>query len=86
MQVSAQILPLLSALKHLATVIEGLEAKMDDMQAQIEAMQTEWRTEYEVDDAWESETEESDSVSESESDESCYSAPATFSYKVQRVS
>ena len=79
-------LPLLSALKHLSTLVERLEGKIDDLQKQIEAMQEEWRHEYEVEDSDEWETE---SVSEVSSDDTCdsaQSAPATFSFKVQRTS
>ena len=69
-------LPILHALKHLTYCMESLEKKIDDMQAQIEAMQTEWRFEYEPD----SDTESLSEVSESsESDLSTVSAPASFS-------
>lgn len=79
-----QIASLQIAIRHLHEVIHRLDGKVDDMQKQIEAMQEEWRHEYEVDE-WETISEESEEESE-ESEESCTSAPATFSYKVQRTS
>ena len=87
MRVDQATLPLLSALKYLSTMVERLESKIDDMQKQVEAMQEEWRHEYEVDDDSEWETESASEVSDDseESNDSCQSAPASFSYKVQRT-
>ena len=62
-----QLLQLLAAIKHLSTLVERMEVKIDNVQKQLAAMQ-EWQMEIEFDE------------SESESDESTSSAPATFSY------
>ena len=85
-----QFLPVLSALKHLSTRIDELTRKIDDMQHQINQMEEEWRHEYELEyetgtDGEETESIEECSQSESESDLSVQSAPATFSYKRQRT-
>ena len=78
--------PLMTAIKHLSGAVEDLIKKIDDMQHQINAMEMEWRNEYEPewseDDSIDSE-ESSDS--DSDSDQSVQSAPATFSYKRQRT-
>ena len=66
-----QMMPVLSAIKHLTCLIEQLTASVSDIQKQIDALQEEWRTEYEVVDEW-----------ETASEDSVESAPATFSYMV----
>ena len=84
----AEHLPLLSAIKHLSDLVQSLDKKVTDMQEQIEAMQEEWRNEYEPPSSDEEESEEEsewESWGEEESDDSAQSAPASFSYKVQRT-
>ena len=90
MQFSPQLLPVLSALKVLTASVDTLASKVEDMQTQINAMEEEWRNEYEVDydDDEETDDEETDSASseeDSDSEQSVQSAPATFSYKRQRT-
>ena len=84
-----QNVPLLSAIKHLSMLIERLESKVSELQKQIDAMQEEWRHEFELEsDAWETASESGDteeSGDEESENESVCSAPATFSYKVQRI-
>tara|TARA_B100000965_G_scaffold130629_4_gene108906 strand:+ start:266 stop:529 length:264 start_codon:yes stop_codon:yes gene_type:complete len=84
----ADHLPLLSAIKHMCDLVQSLDKKVTDMQEQIEAMQEEWRHEYEPPSSGEEESEEEsewESWGEEESDDSAQSAPASFSYKVQRT-
>ena len=79
-------LPVLTVLRHLATLIEKLEFRIVDMQHQIEAMQEEWRHEFDASYEDSEPEEESESPeSDSDSDESTQSAPATFWYKRQRT-
>ena len=78
------LLPLLTALKTLSIAIERMEKKIDDMQAQIESMQEEWRNEFEID--FGEEDEETESCESSSDAESVQSCPASFSlYKRQRI-
>ena len=83
-------LPLMAVIRHLTVTIEDLTKKVDDLGTQIESMQEEWRTEFSVngddeeEDLWEEWFEE-ESESEDESEDGYQSAPATFSYKVQRT-
>ena len=73
----------LASLKYMSEVVARLEKKIDDMQDQIEAMQQEWRHEFEVD--WGEEESDEEESDEDESDEeesdaaSVQSAPASFS-------
>jgi len=56
------------------------------MQRQVNDMQEEWRHEYELEsEETETESEESTSYESDTSEWSAQSAPATFSYKRQRV-
>ena len=83
-----ETLPLLHAIKHLVTIVEGLEQRIATLAEKIDEMQEEWREEYTVNgDSTDDETEYEFEF-ESESEQSCESfssAPATFSYKVQRT-
>ncbi len=74
----------MTAIKHLSGAVEDLIKKIDDMQHQINAMEMEWRNEYEPEWSEAIDSEES-SDSDSDSDQSVQSAPATFSYKRQRT-
>ena len=76
-----EILPLMSAIKYLSSAIEALNDKVDDLSTKIDAMQMLGEFELESSDEEESE-EESEEVSDNES---VQSAPATFSFKVQRT-
>ena len=86
MRASPDTLPLLAVIKNLTVMVQNLEKKIEDLSRKVDDMQEEWRTEYSV-----ASTEESDESEWEESDESecemdsVYSAPATFSYKVQRI-
>ena len=94
MRASPDTLPLLAVIKNLTVMVQNLEKKIEDLSRKVDDMQEEWRTEYSVastEESDESEWEESDESEWEESDESecemdsVYSAPATFSYKVQRI-
>ena len=90
-----EIMPLLHAIKHLSQLVEGLSDKIVNMQLQIDEMQEEWREEYSVSND-DSDEDSGDEVSSEEDHElvllhleeevqRSQSAPATFSYKVQRT-
>ena len=79
------LMPVLSALRYLTIAIEDLTKKVDGMQHQINDMQEQWNNEYEVEFGSEEESDETDSVPDSDSEQSVQSAPATFSYKRQRT-
>lgn len=81
-----EILPLLGVIKHLTTLVEKMEHKIDALCEQMREEHSTLNDQLEAlqdSDEWEEESEE-ESGEESE-DESVKSAPATFSYKVQRV-
>lgn len=79
---------ILAALRALSDRIDGLVESVKQLGEKVDAMQEEWREDESTDEESE---EESDSVPDSwlsgyESEpESVESAPATFSYKVQRT-
>ena len=75
-----EILPLLHVIKHLTSLVESLEKHVIELGHKIDDIITEIHEEYSVS----SDEEESESESD-ESELSVGSAPATFSYKVQRT-
>ena len=79
--VNQEILPLLSALKYLSDAIEfeRLDAKVEDLSLKVDTAQM--MEEYEL----ESSEEESEEEEEESDTDSIQSAPATFSFKVQRT-
>lgn len=76
-------LPLLAAITHLSRRIDELIDQQKELVDTVAKLEEQVVVEYEV----ESESEESESESEEVSDDnsSVCSAPATFSYKVQRT-
>jgi hypothetical protein len=77
-------LPLLAAITHLSRRIDELIDQQKELTETVAKLQEQVVIEYEVESS-ESESEESEELEESDSDSSVCSAPATFSYKVQRT-
>lgn len=75
-------LPLLAAITHLSKRIDELIDQQKELTETVAKLQEQVEVEYELESEEESESEESE---ESDSESSVCSAPATFSYKVQRT-
>jgi hypothetical protein len=72
-----KLMPVLSALKHMNTLIEELTERVQAMQQRLDEWEVQ-SSEVESSDEWETETDSDDTAS-------VQSAPATFSYKRQRT-
>ena len=78
-------LSLLSALKYLATKVESMEAKLDDVRTDLATLREDWNQEFEFEVDSGDESDDESEESDDDSVASAQSAPATFSYKRQRT-